>query len=207
MRNKHISVLLTFLVAILLFQSKSYAQHSINELRFTSATLVVKDLKASAAWYRKFLKFKIEEYKPNQKVKMRNDEFVITLQQGNSTLLKSQIQFKEGKKYINGIDKIGFDTNRFDSLYMYFERYEQPITLDSTEQKNIAKRTFIVKDPDGNNVQFFDGTIKSEQFAISPSFFSIQSSDYINTMKWYKEEMGFQEIKMLDNTHLHYQNL
>lgn len=191
---------------ILLFATESYGQHSIDELKLTSTTIIVKDLKTSASWYRKFLRFKVEEFKPNKHVKMRNDVFVIILNQGNSTLLRSQINFKGDKKYVNGIDKIGFDTNRFDSLHLYFSHYEQKITTDIKEEKNLGHRIFIVEDPDGNKVQFFDAPNDKKNLSITPSFFSIQSSDYINTLKWYTEHMGFKEIALPDDTNLHFQN-
>ncbi|PIB36367.1 hypothetical protein BFP72_13665 [Reichenbachiella sp. 5M10] len=207
-KNLYRSTLLFFIVCVsLMFHSAPvFSQKSINELRMTSAVLIVKDLKVSAGWYRKFLQFSIEEYRPNQHVKMRNDEFQLTLRQGNGTLLQSQIRFKEGKKHINGIEKIGFKTNRFDSLHLYLERYEQPFAQDIFADQNLDILSFVAEDPDGNKIRFFDAPNNSQLYEIDPCYFTIQSSDYINTLKWYTTQMGFEEIEIVDDTNLHFQN-
>ncbi|MCV9389099.1 VOC family protein [Reichenbachiella ulvae] len=203
----HIHVLVLIGLAALMFQSQpAFSQTDLNELRFTRATLIVRDLKTSAAWYRKFLQFKIEEYRPNKHVKMRNNDFQLILTQGNATLLKSQIRFKEGKKYINGITKIGFDINQFDSLHLYLERYEQKLAKDTYKDKNLSLNTFIAEDPDGNLIQFFDVPDNNTKYTVTPSFFTIQSSDYINTLKWYTSHLGFEEIEVVDDSNIHYQN-
>ncbi|MBU2914414.1 MULTISPECIES: hypothetical protein [Reichenbachiella] len=207
-KNQNFAPLLLLIVyVVMMFHPKPvFSQKSISELRMTGATLIVKDLKVSAGWYRKFLQFSIEEYRPNQHVKMRNDEFHLTLRQGSGTLLKSQIRFKEGKKYINGIDKIGFKTNRFDSLHLYLAHYEQKLFKDTYTDPNLPIESFIAIDPDGNKIQFFNHPNNSQLYEIDPCYFTIQSSDYINTLKWYTTQMGFEEIEIVDDTNLHFQN-
>ncbi|UXP34017.1 VOC family protein [Reichenbachiella agarivorans] len=208
-QTQQLRTLLLLIVCLsMMFHSEAvFSQKNINELRFSSATIIVKDLKTSASWYRKFLQFSVEEYRPDKYVKMKNDDFRLILKQGNSTLLKSQINFKEGKKYINGITKLGFATNQFDSLYMYLQKYEQIIVKDIHDDINLGLKSYVTLDPDGNLLQFFDIPNQSRLYQVDPMYFTIQSSDYINTLKWYTTHMGFEEIEIVDDSNIHFQNL
>lgn len=205
LKTRTLPLLIVFF-ALMFHYSASFSQSNLSELRISSATIIVKDLKTSATWYHKFLQFRVKEFRPNQHVKMQNEDFQLILRQGNATLLKSQIRFKEGKKYINGINKLGFETNQFDSLHLYLERYEQKFVQDVYEEKNLGLSAFIVEDPDGNQIQFFDIPNNKKLYSVKPTFFTIQSSDYINTLKWYTQQMGFEEVEVKDDTNIHFQN-
>jgi len=200
-----------FLIAItLLFclsNNISNAQNKIEELRMSNVTIIVSDLQATATWYKKFLKFKIEEYRPQKHVKMSKGDLQIILQQGRNTLILDQINFTKGKKYVNGIDKIGFDTNKFDSLYSYLERNEQKFQQTVVIDNNLGKRTFIVKDPDGIKLQFFEISSKEKDFKLIPVLFSLNASDYALTRSWYMEHFGFEELTLKDQDKAINQNL
>lgn len=179
----------------------------INELTFASAQIIVRDLKTSATWYRKFLKFKVKEYKPEKHVKMENGSFQLTLIKGKNTLLLREITFTKGKKYVNGIDKIGFSTNQFDSLNIYFQRYKQKYYKPVSFDENLGVRSMEISDPDGNKLVFLDEPGSEQKFTLRPSFFSINSSDYINTLKWYTTHFNFKEMELNDDSKSHFQNL
>ena len=192
------------LVFSFLSHRKSKAQ-SIDELSLSGTTLISRDIKTSANWYRRFLKMKVGEYRPDKHIKMSRNGFQLVLRKGRSTLLVDQIIFAEGKKYIHGIDKIGFTTNQFDSLHMYFRRYEQKYHTQPYFDKNLGVRTMVLKDPDGTKIQFFDLPDGEKDFKLIASFFAINASDYITTLKWYTEKMGFSEMEVKDDSNAHFQ--
>ncbi len=208
--KSRISFLPTFLsiwiTLALISADYSASAQSIEDLYMTGATHIVRDVKTTAMWYRRFLKFRAGEYRPEQHIKMTRDGFQLTLRKGRSTLLTDQIVFAKGKKYIHGIDKIGFTTNQFDSLQMYFERYEQKFHTEPYFDENLGMRTMILKDPDGTKVQFFDQPDGEKDFKLKANFFAINSSDYITTLKWYTEKMGFEEMEVKDDSKAHFQN-
>lgn len=199
-----------FFITAFLASTISYelcAQADAGDFKLSGATIIARDVKLSATWYRKYLDIAIKEYKPEQHVKMKAGDFNLYIKQGKSVMLKSQIQFPKGKKYVNGITKIGFSTNKFEEVKSNLEADGLKILEDVTEDKNLKKRYFLTVDPDGNQVQIFDHTNPVDSVITEAMFFSITSSDYINTMKWYEENIDFTEIKIVDESKIHYQNL
>jgi len=176
-------------------------------LEFYSATIIVRDLKSSAGWYRKFLKFKAKEYKPNKYVKMQKDSFKLVLKQGKNTLLFSQIRLPKGKKYVHGFSKIGFITNQIDSLYQYYQRYDLNLYEGIVYDPNLKKKYFVVADVDGNKIQILEEKNDSPKIEIQPRFFTIISSDYLRSIKWYKENLGFDDLEIVDRSNINFQNL
>jgi hypothetical protein len=177
------------------------------EFHLSEATLVAKDVKLSATWYRKYLNIQIKAYKPKELVTMRIGDFTLYIKQSNSILLKSRLKLPEGKKYINGITKIGFSCNRFDSLYKVLIEQKQKIIEPISKDKNLDLRFFLTQDPDGNQIQIFDIKENEPNFNCRANFFAITSSDFINTMNWYEKNIDFTEIAITDNSKIHFQNL
>ena len=206
MRVFHSLLLGFFLFSFLLSDTYTSIAQPIDELTLVNSTLISRDVKTTANWYRRFLKFKVGEYRPEKHIKMTRDGFQLTIRKGRSTLLADQIVFAKGKKYIHGIDKIGFSTNQFDSLHMYFQRYEQKLLAEPFFDQNLQMRTMIIKDPDGTKIQFFDTPDGAKDYKIKASFFAINASDYITTFKWYTEKMGFVEMEVKDDSNSHFQN-
>ncbi|MEO9804456.1 MAG: VOC family protein [Reichenbachiella sp.] len=169
--------------------------------------IVARDVKLSATWYRKYLDIAIKEYKPQKHVKMCIGDFTLHIKQGNNVLVRSQLRLPKGKKYINGIDKIGFATNKFEEVRDRLSTSGQKVLEEITEDKNLSLRYFLTTDPDGNKVQIFDQPNPIDSVIVKPIFFSVLSSDYINTMKWYEENIDFTEIETIDESKIHYQNL
>ncbi|MEP2023249.1 MAG: VOC family protein [Reichenbachiella sp.] len=184
-----------------------FAQTDETDFQLSGATIIARDVKLSATWYRKYLDISIKEYKPQQHVKMKTGNFNLYIKQGKNVLLKSQVQFPKGKKYVNGISKIGFSTNKFEEIKEKLLASNQKIIEDVTEDKNLEMRYFLTADPDGNQVQIFDKPNPADSANTKAMFFSITSSDFINTMKWYEENIDFAEIKTVDESKIHYQNL
>lgn len=199
-----------FLTLILILSLSFYqvdAQTENNNFQLSGTTIIARDVKLSATWYRKYLDIAIKEYKPQKHVKMKAGDFNLLIKQGKSVMIKSQIQFPKGKKYVNGISKIGFSSNKFDDVKEKLLASNQKLIEDVTEDKNLKMRYFLTTDPDGNQVQIFDKPNPVDSTITTAMFFSITSSDYINTMKWYEENIDFSEIKIEDESKIHYQNL
>lgn len=202
---KNVFILLIFI--LITFNHDLSAQEKSTDFQLSGATIIARDVKLSATWYRKYLDITIEEYKPQQHVKMQTGDFNLLIKRGKSILLKSQIKFPKGKKYVNGITKIGFSTNKFDEVKGKLLASNQKLLEEVTEDKNLQMRYFLTSDPDGNQVQIFDKPNPIDSVITKAMFFSITSSDYINTMKWYEENIDFTEIKIVDESKIHYQNL
>ena len=194
-------------VLILLFGITNVgAQIDPNRLYLNSATVISSDIKASATWYRKYMKFKMADYRPDGYALMTKGEFSIKFIQGQNTIKLHELNFANGKKFVNGIDKIGFAVNQFDSLELYFRRNEERFLEEPAHHKNLNCRTMIVEDPDGNKILFMDRPDHQKTYTVRPVFFCISSSDYITSLKWYKSKMGFVEMELKDDANIHYQN-
>lgn len=198
---------LFFLLGSTLNGASLWAQTTNDDFHLHSATIVAKDVKLSATWYRKYLDVAIKEYKPQQYVKMKTGEFDLLIRQGKNILLRNQITFPKGKKYVNGINKIGFSTNQFEVVRERLLDSGQKLIEDVTEDKNLNKQYILTTDPDGNKVQIFKDHVVADSVVTRAMFFSITSSDYINTMRWYEENFDFTEIKTVDESKIHFQNL
>jgi len=182
------------------------AQIDPNKLAMSSVTIISSNIKASATWYRRYMKFKMVDYRPEKYAKMTKGGFRLNLIQGKNTIVSKELNFSKGKKYVNGIDKIGFSINQFDSLQLYLERYEETFVKKSYFDKNLNCKTMTVQDPDGNKIQFLDQPNNTNNYTVTPKLFSISSSDYITSLKWYKNKMGFKEFELKDESNIHFQN-
>ncbi|MEO9967607.1 MAG: VOC family protein [Reichenbachiella sp.] len=188
-----------------------FAQSSEDDFVLSGITVIARDVKLSATWYRKYLDIAIKEYKPRQHVKMKAGDFTLFIKQGNNVLIRSQLNLPKGKKYINGIEKIGFATNNFEAVKENLLASGQKILEDVTVDENLGLRYFLTSDPDGNKVQILDrpnpAVNPADSVITEAVFFSVMSSDYINTMRWYEQNIDFTEIKTVNESKIHYQNL
>ena len=200
-------IILTFLFCYNNSNAQSVVDSLKTEFHLSEATLLAKDIKLSATWYRRYLNLDIKEYKPQKIVKLKTGAFLLSIKQGRNIIIRSQVRLPNGKKYINGINKIGFACNQFTSLYEALISNDQKIVEEISFDKNIAMRFFVTQDPDGNSIQIFDQPNKVEKLTCSAILFSIISSDYINTMRWYEENIDFTAVEVIDDTKIHFQNL
>lgn len=199
---------IVFGIAIVwLLPNGSLAQADQMDFTLSGITIISRDVKLSATFYRKYFDISIKEYKPQKYVKMTAGDFSLYIKQGSNLLVRSQIKLPKGKKYINGIDKIGFATNKFQEVRDKLIASGHKLIEDVTEDKNLGMRYFLTSDPDGNKVQIFDKPNAVDSVLTEAIFFSVLSSDYINTMRWYEKNIDFSEIKTLDESKIHYQNL
>lgn len=202
-----LKICLSVFIFINFYPSNIHAQSQTEDFYIAGLTIVARDVKLSATWYRKYLNIGITEYKPQKHVKMKTGDFSLYIKQGKDVMVRSQINLPKGKKYINGIDKIGFATNRFDETIEKLTDSGQHLAEGVTEDKNLKMRYFVATDPDGNKVQIFDRPNPVDSMVTQAMFFSILSSDYINTMKWYEKNIDFTEVEIVDEAKIHYQNI
>lgn len=205
--QKTFATLFTIVIIGITYGNPVLAQGSKSGFMLSGATIIARDVKLSATWYRKYLDIGIVEYKPQQHVKMKTGNFNLFIRQGKNVLIRSQLNLPKGKKYINGIDKIGFTTNKFEEVREKLLTSQQKILEEVVEDQNLGIRYFLTSDPDGNKVQIFDRPNPVDSVITHAMFFSVLSSDYINTMKWYEKNIDFTEIETVDESKIHYQNL
>lgn len=202
--GKSIKIKLRLSVSILLILvsiQPTFAQSSNGtSARMTSARLMARNLKTTALWYRRHLNFQIKDVKMNESAKLRISGFEIQLIQPKRTVLSSNLRLPKGKTFINGFFKIGFRTAHLDSLHAYLDHRNASVDSLIVYDDSLKTRTFLVRDPDGNRLQFFeDKSLSAQSFpGISPYFFALITSDYKNTLSWYRDRLGFREIFNLD---------
>lgn len=155
MKNISSTIKIQFTVILLFVTLCSCAQE--NEMLETSGSfyaISVKNLDKAAEWYAKNLDFTIES-------KAENDERKGALMNRKGCILelaefKSAIDKKEIKSDIEsyGIFKIGFITKNIDKSFKTLKELDVEIFFPIVNLPN-GKRTFGVKDLEGNIIQFF----------------------------------------------------
>ena len=171
-----------------------------------SVSLLSKDMKRTALWYKTFLHFKLTTYSRGQYVKLHHEGFELHILQGKNVLLPSAVALPKGKTTINRIAKIGFACRDFGAIYEHLKKESQTIAQDLTIDLNLGMSYFIALDPDENQIQIFESDADASA-QLQPMFFSITTSDYIHTAKWYKDYVHFAEISIEDDRKAHFQAL
>ena len=120
--------------------------------------VIVKDIDSSAAWYQSVFEMKVvnrinDTLRGIRVVIMEAENFLLELIENKSW--PDQKKLLSGDVRIQGFFKIGFKTADIDNCLKYLARLRiipQRIYTDSKTKK----RNFLINDPDGNLVQFFE---------------------------------------------------
>lgn len=168
------------------------------------AALFVKDIDASIDWYKEKLEFKIEkevESYPDYGLKiafLELDGFHLEIIEKTNSFEPAEITPNEDQ-YIGGVFKIGFKTDDIEGLYNRLkgldgvELITDIGTLDDP-QIPIAwpSKYFLIKDVDGNFIQFFDSR---DTKGISPWLTMVTVDNLENSMAWYSQTLGFEHYQ------------
>lgn len=124
--------------------------------------IIVENIDSSVAWYRNVLDLKIIKQQENSEagykiVNLGNDKMLLELLELRSSIsVKTIIETNPGKKWINGIMKIGFKVDNIDSMYNDFKKMKLMFRGDIVTDPLTGKKMFILLDPDENYIQFFE---------------------------------------------------
>ena len=149
------------LLLFLLFFSHSANAQTL-EIKPAFTTLIVANIDSSINWYSNVFHLRVRNRVDNtvrgfKQAILINSTSMIELVELNKTISQDSLlsQSPQGTR-IRGINKFGFTVSNIDSLYkdllsknvrFYGKMVTDPIS---------NKRTFLVTDPDGNLVQFFE---------------------------------------------------
>lgn len=171
--------------------------------------ICVEDLETSLKWYAEKLDFEIEkdiEDYPDYGLKlafMRLGELHLELIESKSSIISSTL-LPNKESYIGGGFKLGL---RLNDLQQKFDRLkEMPdvefvVEIGDLPANDLPikwpSQHFLIKDPDGNFIQFFDG---GENQPATPWLFMLIVADLEKSISWYKQNLGFTHHQTVGNT-------
>jgi catechol 2,3-dioxygenase-like lactoylglutathione lyase family enzyme len=158
MKNKVLLSLFTLAIGI-----SSYSQ-SLSKVDFRPyfSAVVVKDIEASSIWYKSVFGLNVTNRNdsPQRGSKiavMEGTQFSIELIEVKSSLGPSEIlEGKPDRTLIRGFTKIGFKVPDLDATIKYLKELKVHFYGDVYSDRLSGKRSFLVNDPDGNLIQFFE---------------------------------------------------
>lgn len=155
---KSILATLVFLLIVLPNQIKSQP----SELSAFSVSIIVSDIDSSVSWYTKNLGLKIRNELENKErgskiVNLENQNLLIELIKINSIVGKNEVikNYPEGSRF-NGFMKVGFVAEKFDEWHQFLENQKVKFRGSVVTDSHSNKRTFLIEDPEGNVIQFFE---------------------------------------------------
>ena len=124
--------------------------------------LFVKNVDSSIAWYEKHLglkernRFEIS-HRGIRQVIMENGRWLVELVQKKTLYTTEEIlKDKPAGSDITGVSKIGFTVEKLDEWFSYFNSHGIQKVGGIVKDPHNAQRCFLIKDPDGNYLQFFE---------------------------------------------------
>lgn len=170
------------------------------ELKANLVGVCVENIETSLLWYVEKLDFEVEkeilEY-PEYGLKqafLKSGNFHLELVELEDSY-KSNELLSGGQEVLGGMNKLGLKLGNFE------EKFEQLQKLDDVEfltdigelppsslSIDWPAHYFLIKDPDGNYIQFFDGG-KDEE--IIPWLIMIIVDNLESSINWYSQNLGF----------------
>ncbi len=168
--------------------------------------LFVEDIDRTLKWYHEKLGFQIEkevEEYPDYGLKiafLELNDFHFEIIEKTNSFKPSEITLGKDS-YLGGIFKIGFKTNDLENLYSQLEKFNDVEFVTSIGELpenqlpiNWPSKYFLIKDPDGNFIQFFDSGTSKE---ISSWLVMVTVGNLENAISWYSEALGFRHHKTM----------
>ena len=124
--------------------------------------LVVSNIDTATSWYSKVLKLKLRnrvdsEERGFKQAILHNDKTMVELVELKNMVSENEAlkSFPERTRLI-GFYKIGFIADDLDECHNRLEKFNVKFYGKTVTDSVSGKRTFLVTDPDGNLVQFFE---------------------------------------------------
>jgi catechol 2,3-dioxygenase-like lactoylglutathione lyase family enzyme len=146
---------------LILFVLKVGVVHAQDFKPYFSA-IVVSNIDSSITWYKKVLGLELRNRTdaPERgfiQANLYNKEILIELVQVDSSLPGSRILEKyPAKTRIRGFMKFGFVVKDIEGLYKQLKDQNIKFTGTMVTDPVNNKKTFLINDPDGNLIQFFE---------------------------------------------------
>ena len=147
------------IVSILIYWSGQSQEKQLSTPTPCFTAIIVNDINSAVAWYTDVLG--VKEISRNTKlsigleqVNLKRESIQIELIYLKSAINSNNLVSK--KQRLTGLFKIGFRLENFDQWTQRLKikniLHEQDIVVDPISKK----RMFVIKDPDGNRIQFFE---------------------------------------------------
>lgn len=149
------------LVLVLFLNLNVYGQESVS-FGFKSffSAVIVSNMEISVDWCRSIFKLQIKE-RMNEDgngfkvVILQSDKFLLELIENKSALDRKKIlTSKPMGTQLQGLFKIGFIVDDMDACISHLSSLK--IKIDRVYKDAMGKRNFLITDPDGNLIQFFE---------------------------------------------------
>lgn len=127
----------------------------------TFFALSVANVDSASAWYRDKLGFQViaNGEAPDKTAKFAflksNNSIIEIVQHREARSLADAAPSVKQSFQIHGIFKIGYTVEDLDSVYQYVKERGIPIAYDMMPAKDVPMRSFIIRDIEGNFIQFF----------------------------------------------------
>ncbi|HMU47661.1 MAG TPA: VOC family protein [Chitinophagaceae bacterium] len=154
MRNLVFVLLFSFIVG----QRENIAQ----KVEPYFGAIIVNNIDSSVLWYSTVLNLKVENRtgspeKGFRQANLSNGKLLIELIELEGSISPQKIlEEKSPKARLRGIMKIGFKADNIDSMYNNFKEKKLTFRGNMVTDPLTGKRMFLLPDPDGNYIQFFE---------------------------------------------------
>jgi len=153
------------------------------EIQFRSMVIHTLQPQVLHEWYAEHLGFE-----PVHKQSLLRDDFTIHFKSPEELMA-------DAPDYRHGFFKIGFLTDEFDDLFESLQRGQVEFLGDIFKDNNLSRRSFLIKDPDGNRIQFFE---TKEQGGLQPYFLALLTPSIGEAEKWYQMRFPVTKTHNLD---------
>ena len=154
---KHLYLLLLWLSTFYVSSAQSL---SVPQAYFSA--LIVENMDSSLNWYTNILQFEVVNQvdlkeRGLRQANLSNGETWIELIELSGAIGKAELQESlPPNPRLQGFFKFGFRVNDFDLWKDHFIKHQLIGSSAIVKDPNMGKRMFIIKDPDGNRIQFFE---------------------------------------------------
>ncbi|MDP4679590.1 MAG: VOC family protein [Cyclobacteriaceae bacterium] len=177
------------------FEAKSIQIDSADQITLTKVDMIARDVFETAKWYVKHLSFKVKKAKSREYAILEKGDFTLHITTSKHTVTTSQVKLPINKERINGFYELGFQCSDLDSLLFQYEGRDIRTLKDLGYNMEYQTNTVVLADPDGNRVKLFQSKEKIPGYEFfKPNYISITTSDIETAVRWYKTNLGFNEI-------------
>ncbi len=201
-QNSPLILSLIFLLSLACQREKEEVLEDVFEPKLVA--IAVQDLERSIQWYTQKLGFEVEkemtEY-PDHGLRnafLKLGDFHLEIIEFSKAYKPSEILPNE-ESYVGGVFKLGWKVNDIETVYNRIKEMEEVdmvAELGELPESSISipwpSKYFLIQDPDGNYLQFFDS---GNHPYPSPWLFMLTVENLEQVQSWYTQNLGFKLLQ------------